>query len=375
VTTLPAGWGELAFEAAFSDVTGGQAKTKARDYQDAGLVPIVDQGRELIGGFTDDPDAAFRGPLPVIGFGDHTKVVKYVDFAFGIGADGLKVLRPSSELDPKFAFRVLRSIHLPDGGYDRHFKYLKRARVPVPPLEKQRRIAAILDKADELRAKRRAALEQLDTLTQAIFLDMFRDRLGGTAQDDWISLNELIDPERPICYGILKPGPDLDRGVPYVRVVDMRDGGIDHSSVRRTSDQIDHQYRRSRLRSGDLLMSIRGHVGRLALVPEELDGANITQDSARVAIAQGEPLFVMEYLRTPLAQRWMQRNTKGVAVRGINIGDVRRIPVPDVALADQQRFVCIAKSAIKTCAATRAAAQRDEELFHSLQSRAFCGEL
>lgn len=329
----------------------------------------------MVGGFSDDSDAEFRGRLPVIGFGDHTRMVKFVDFAFGIGADGLKVLRPTEDVGPRFAYHWLRSIRLPDGGYDRHFKYLKRTRVPLPPLEEQRRIAAILDKADELRAKRRAALEQLDSLTQAIFLDMFRDWLGGAAQDDWISLNELIDPERPICYGILKPGPDLDRGVPYVRVVDMRDGGIDHFSVRRTSDQIDHQYRRSRLRSGDLLMSIRGHVGRLALVPGAFDGANITQDSARVAIAQGEPLFVMEYLRTPLAQRWMQRNTKGVAVRGINIGDVRRIPVPDVALADQQRFVCIAKSVLKACAATRAATQRDEDLFYSLQSRAFCGEL
>jgi len=111
----------------------------------------------------------------VIVFGDHTRSFKYVDFPFCMGADGVKVLRPKLETDVKYLYYYLRQLRLTDGGYDRHFKYLKRSTIVLPPLAEQHRIAEILDKADELRTKRRAAIAQLDTLTRSIFLDMFGD--------------------------------------------------------------------------------------------------------------------------------------------------------------------------------------------------------
>ncbi|MCB1256747.1 MAG: restriction endonuclease subunit S [Microthrixaceae bacterium] len=292
------------------------------------------------------------------------------------------VLPEDSPILTSFLGRYLESvaIHLASQGRGAaqaniNLSILRSLEIPFPPLDEQRRIAAILDKADELRTKRRAALAKLDTLTQAIFIDMFGERLADSQSDRWMVLNDLIDPDLPICYGILKPGPNLSSGVPYVRVVDLKDGAVDTAGVRRTSAEIDHQFRRSRLRTGDLVMSIRGHVGRLARVPQELDSANITQDSARISVAQAEPEFVMEYLRHPMAQQWMHRNTKGVAVRGINIGDVRRIPVPLVPQHDQQRFVDVANRTSLSRVSARVALADCNSLFDSLQSRAFCGEL
>ncbi len=155
-------------------------------------------------------------------------------------------------------------------------------------------------------------------------------------------LEELVSEDRPITYGIVKPGPDTEHGIPYIRVVDMDGGGVRVDALRRTSPEIAKQYRRSEVQPGDLLLSIRGHVGRLAVVPEELAGANITQDTARLVLRRGcHPRYVFWYLHSLEAQRWMERQMKGVAVRGINLADVKEIPVPVPPLPEQRRIAAI----------------------------------
>lgn len=245
--------------------------------------------------------------------------------------------------------------------------------LPLPTVDEQRRIAAVFDQVDALRAKRETSLALLDSLNESTFLEMFGNPSAWASRQT--PLLDLVDPHRPITYGILKPGPHDPSGVPYVRVIDMRFGGIDASSVRRTSSEISHQYRRSLLRAGDLLLSIRGHVGRLAEVPPELEGANITQDSARLAITEASPRFVLEYLRTTWAQRWMQRHIKGAAVRGINLGDVKRLPVPVFDRADQDEFVRRARTVERTVGGQRRSASALDDLFASVQHRAFAGQL
>jgi type I restriction enzyme S subunit len=130
------------------------------------------------------------------------------------------------------------------------------------------------------------------------------------------------------------PGENFSNGIPYVRVVDMQNGSISSETTRRTMPEISARYNRSFLQANDVLISIRGHVGRLAIVPAALQGANITQDTARIAVSGLHPLFVCEALRTPSAQSWMAQRTKGVAVRGLNSGDLKDLPiiVPPVEL-------------------------------------------
>lgn len=250
-----------------------------------------------------------------------------------------------------------------------------RIEIPLPPLPEQRRIAAILDEADALRAKRRAALAQLDEMTQAIFGEMFGDPIENPRQLPVVQLSSVIASDRPITYGILKPGPDIPDGVPYVRVVDMAAGQVRLEGIRRTSSSIAHEYRRSTLRSGDLLISIRGHVGRVAVTPSDLDGANITQDTARLAVVGACPIYLQGILESPPMREWMDRRTKGAAVQGINLGDLKQMPIllppPEEQLAFANRV-----SELRVIA-DRAAAQVGafDSLFSSLQHRAFRGEL
>lgn len=139
---------------------------------------------------------------------------------------------------------------------------------------------------------------------------------------------KIVDRNRPISYGILMPGQDVPDGVPVIKVRDIKGGEIIQSGLLRTSKQIDAEYARSRLREGDLLMTIRGTVGRTAIVPAELAGANITQDTARLATVGGSPDYFREYLGSPAAAMYLQRNTLGNAVQGINLRDVKSMQVP-----------------------------------------------
>lgn len=295
---------------------------------------------------------------------------------------GFKSLVPGPDLDAKYLYHWLKSKtgYLQLLGNGATFKELSKKTteqiaVPLPPLPEQRRIAAILDHGDALRAKRRQVLTQLDALPQSIFSDMF-DHPLATNGEPGKPLQEWIDPDRPITYGILKPGPDVEGGIPYVRVADMQDRGIKIQSVRRTTTAIANEYRRSTLRPGDLLMSIRGHVGRFAFVPESLDGANITQDSARLAIRSPQAgAYVRAAMESPSVQRWMARRTKGAAVQGINLGDLRGLPLHEPPEGLLREFA----GRISTIEAQRevalGVAAPVDELFASLQSRAFRGEL
>jgi type I restriction enzyme S subunit len=193
-------------------------------------------------------------------------------------------------------------------------------------------------------------------------------------------LRDIIEPSAPITYGILKPGPDVPDGVKYIRVADYPGDRLDAQGVRATSREIDAEFKRSRLREGDILLSIRGTVGRVCRIPRELDGANITQDSARLRIQKMiDADFIEWMIRSPAAQSAMGRAMKGVAVRGINIGDVRalQIPIPpkdeqtEIIAQITERFSAIEKIAYEAMRANKLLKRLDQLVL----SKAFKGEL
>jgi len=186
-------WRILPFEEVFEDVSGGNKKVLQSTYLREGAIPVVDQGKNLVGGYTNEQDCICKSLLPVLVFGDHTKCIKYIDFQFAMGADGIKVLKPRFESDTKYLYYYLCSLKLPDAGYDRHFKYLKRIEITLPPLPEQRRIAAILDKGDSLREKRRQAIAKLDELLKSVFVEMFGDPVTNPKGWEIKPLGELLN--------------------------------------------------------------------------------------------------------------------------------------------------------------------------------------
>lgn len=172
---MKTGWKILPFEEVIADVSGGNMKTPQGEFLPEGQFAIIDQGKELISGYANEEMRLCHADLPVIIFGDHTRCFKYVDFPFCMGADGVKVLRPKIDANVKYLYYYLRQLHITNAGYSRHFKYLKQSEVVLPPLDEQKRIADILDRAEALRDKRQTTLDQLDELIKSVFLEMFGD--------------------------------------------------------------------------------------------------------------------------------------------------------------------------------------------------------
>lgn len=157
----------------FSDETKKGHKIQTDEYLSDGKYPIIDQGKNQIAGYTNLEDGIYCD-VPAIIFGDHTRVIKYVDTPFFLGADGVKVLKSKvNEADYKYLFYCLQNAEIPNTGYNRHFKWLKDIELPLPPIDEQRRIVATLDKVTDLISKRRQQLDKLDELVKARFVEMF----------------------------------------------------------------------------------------------------------------------------------------------------------------------------------------------------------
>jgi type I restriction enzyme S subunit len=140
------GWEQKTFENCIEHVEYTR-KVQRRDFLLEGQFPVISQEAEFTNGFWDDEADLFKLSKPVIIFGDHTQVLKYVDFDFVLGADGVKILQSRSFLLPKFFFYQLQATELSSLGYARHYRLLKELVISIPPLEEQQRIVGVLDEA------------------------------------------------------------------------------------------------------------------------------------------------------------------------------------------------------------------------------------
>lgn len=170
----------INFDEVFEDVTKYGTKIKTDEYHQSGKYPIIDQGLENIAGYTDLEDGAFEN-IPAIIFGDHTRIVKYADAPFFLGADGVKVLRSRfADANYRYLYYALKNVKVPNTGYNRHFKWLKDAKISYPNTEKQNEIVAILDKTLQIIECRQKQLQKLDDLVKARFVELFGDPIANS---------------------------------------------------------------------------------------------------------------------------------------------------------------------------------------------------
>ena len=166
----------------------------------------------------------------------------------------------------------------------------------------------------------------------------------------WSDAKNLAQPNELITYGILKP-VWVDTGVPTVRVTEMKTGTIDVGTLRRCDPARARKFSKTTLASGDLLISKDGTIGKTAFVPEELAGGNVTQHILRFAISQWvDRCFVKLVIDAPFSQEWMRGETKGVALKGVNVADFRRMPIPVPPVEEQHRIVAKVDELMALCA-------------------------
>ena len=153
---LPEHWEILPFRGCLKKVKSKKKPSiPKRDYLESGEFPIIDQGVSFIAGWTDSAESVISDNLPLVIFGDHTRIFKYVDFPFALGSDGTKLLYPNDGfLDAQFFYYALSNLNVPNKGYNRHYRYLQEFSVVCPPLPEQRAIANILQTIQEAKFTR-----------------------------------------------------------------------------------------------------------------------------------------------------------------------------------------------------------------------------
>jgi restriction endonuclease S subunit len=242
-------------------------------------------------------------------------------------------------------------------------KDVRELDVPLPPLDEQRRIAAVLSAID---ARTHAGTEVARTATA--FKNALLHHEFQVAER--VLLDDINEAARPICYGILMPGQGHPGGVPVVKVKDIKGGKINTGALLLTTPELDHQYRRSRLRGGDVLLTIRGTTGRVAIVPPELSGANITQDTARLSVENPSLRDWLYYaLQAPDVQQQIADNTRGQAVKGINIGDVRKLSIPMPTAAERERVIAVLSATDRLISASLAEVEGVRSVKNAVSAR------
>jgi type I restriction enzyme, S subunit len=244
----------------------------------------------------------------------------------------------------------------------------------VPALPEQRRIAEVLDRAEALRAKRRAALTQLDALTQSIFLDMFGDpvtnpkgflssTIDGVAEQ--VTDGEHLTPKR------------TTKGIKLLSARNIRDGYIDFENVDYIGiEEYERIKRRCNPSLGDVLISCSGTIGRVASV-ETAEHFSLVRSAAlvRPRTAAVRSKFLEHYLRTPALKARMLPRAKASSQANLFQGQIRELPVYVPPSALQDTFVLRVASVNALKASHGASLAKLEVLFASLQGRAFRGEL
>ena len=161
------------FDEIFEDCTKLGTKIKTDEYHSNGKHPIIDQGQEMVAGFTDLEDGLLD-VVPAIVFGDHTRIIKYVDCPFFLGADGVKVLRSKvPNANYRYLYYALKNAKIPNTGYNRHYKWLKELEIEYPPIDQQVKTVKVLDKVESIIYNRQNQLQKLDELVKARFVEMF----------------------------------------------------------------------------------------------------------------------------------------------------------------------------------------------------------
>jgi type I restriction enzyme S subunit len=385
--TLPKGWVWTRVEEIVSNVPITGKKLKQSEYEVTGKLPVIDQGQKFVGGYTDAVGLRVDVELPVIVFGDHTKAVKFVNFDFVAGADGIKVIKPHEVFDPKLFYYFLQAIELPEKGYARHFQFLQRSFIPLPRFPEQHRIVS---KIEELFTKIDAGIEalkkvkaQLTRYRQAVLKYAFEGKLteewrkenkdkiepafellerikeerrkkakgkfSELAPADTSDLRELPDGwlwtrvgevADNIHYGYTESATEEKIGPKFLRITDIQNNEVNWDLVPycRIDDEEKGKYL---LKEGDLVFARTGAtVGKSFLIAGKIPESVFASYLIRIIINNNiNNRYVCCFFQS--IDYWMQisEGKLGIGQPNVNAQVLSRIRFPLPSLAEQNKIV------------------------------------
>ncbi len=341
IQNCPVEWKELG---EVVDTVTSPVKLTKKEYQVTGRIPVVDQGEQFIAGYADNEKYLEKDEYII--FGDHSEHVKYVDFAFVQGADGLKILKPKSGIKAKYIYYCFCNFYKKEGSYKRHWSNAKITLIPIPPLEIQEKIVQILDKFTDYVTELTSELTSELTLRKKQY-SYFRDYLlnfdedgSGGANDkvyqvEWKTLGEVCD----VRDGTHDSPNKKAFGKYLITSKNVKNGSINFDSAYFISESdFDNINKRSKVDIDDLLFTMIGTVGEIAHITEEPDFAiknvGLIKTQSRILAR-----YLLHYLQSTYAKDYISSNSSKGSQVFLGLGKLRNFPIPYVEPKIQSRIV------------------------------------
>ena len=354
----------LSFNEIFADSTKYCKKIKTDEYHETGKNMIVDQGQSEIAGYTDLEEGLFSD-VPAIIFGDHTRIIKYVDRPFFIGADGVKVLKSKLEkANYRYLYYALKNVKIPNTGYNRHFKWLKETIFNYPNSDRQQEIVLILNKLQSIITHLRTQLEKLDLLVKSRFVEMFGNIENMCTIADVCSI---------ITDGTHQPPKFTTDGIPFLFVSNIATNEIVYNAEKFISEETYNDlYKRTPIEIGDIILSTVGSYGHPAIV--KTNKKFLFQ--RHIAYLKPIPttinsIYLHRAILSDNVQRQIDERVKGIAQKTLNLSEIRKIVIPAPPLELQTQFANFVKQVDQSKSILQQELTQTQTLFNSLMQEYF----
>ena len=358
------------FDEIFEDCTKLGTKIKTDEYHSNGKHPIIDQGQEMVAGFTDLEDGLLDA-VPAIVFGDHTRIIKYVDCPFFLGADGVKVLRSKvPNANYRYLYYALKNAKIPNTGYNRHYKWLKELEIEYPSIDQQVKTVKVLDKVESIIYNRQNQLQKLDELVKARFVELFGDPLSNSkGWPEYLLTN--------VCSAIFGGGtpskshPEYFTGsIPWVSPKDMKMPIISDSIDHITDEAVAHSTTNF-VPENSVLMVIRSGVLKHTL-PVAINNIPVTINQDMKAFVPNSlvtPTFLMYYFKA--IESDVLSGVRGVTADNIDFKSFQKrfLIVPPISV--QEKFSSFVEQVNKSKVAVQKSLDEAQLLFDSLMQHYF----
>jgi len=395
-------WIEIQYKKVVGKISTSKQKLKQSEYLQTGKIPVVDQGQQLIGGFTDDEYRVLDCKLPVIVFGDHTKIVKLINFPFAPGADGTKVLEPINCIIPKYlAFLTeVLAFKIKDKGYARHYQHIEKELLPITSLPIQRaivqKIESYFDLLEKGIADLKTAQEQLKVYRQAVLKKAFEGEFtkewrmyNKQKRADWKSykLGEVlntIDGDRGINYP--KKNEFLSDGYClFLTTKNVRLGQFVFEENQFITQEKDNTLKGGKLKRNDVVITTRGTLGNVAIYDDSIPFNHIRINSGMLILRVNDEKqlsqhFLMRFINSPLFFQQLKSKQTGTAQPQIPANILREIEIyipKDVA--EQKQIIKEIESRLSVCDKVEEniseSLEKAEALRQSILKKAFEGKL